>query len=494
MPSDRRFHPLTVLFALAGQLRAFLVPILLATFTAQSRGRGAETWFLIFLIPGLVAAIGRYWFSTYRYDETELVVRTGIFFKNERHVPYTRIQSVDAVQNVMHRFFGVVDVQVQTGTGGEAEATLSVLPLSALIEMRERVFEGKRAVGAAESASDAGAIPADTAAPALVAEPARTILHLSPRELALSGVLDNRGWVVIGAVTGLAAESGLFERIESWMPLPDTWSGMVPIGIAVAVGLFVVSPLLSLVWATIRLYGFSLSQRGADLCVEYGAFTRVTATIPLRRVQAVKIARGLGHLWTGRAAVRVETAGGGTSAKGGGSEREWIAPILPMAELDSLVRQILPDVSLETVEWSPVAGRALLRRARRSSMVAFALGLATIPWAGWWAAAITPALVVLGIFLARQYVRGLGWARTDHAMYFRSGWLRRNITIVPLPKIQCVQLVESPFDRRHAMASLSVDTAGAGAHPIRVPYLMHAVADSMRMDLAAHAATTEYRW
>lgn len=482
MPSDRRFHPLTVLFALAGQLRAFLVPILLATFTAQSRGRGAETWFLIFLIPGLGAAAGRYWFSTYRYDETELVVRTGIFFKNERHIPYARIQSVDAVQNVMHRFFGVVDVKVQTGTGGEAEATLSVLPMSALTEMRERVFEGKRAVVATEGASE----PAP--------EPARTILTLSPRELALSGVLDNRGWVVIGAVFGLAAESGLFERIESWMPVPDTWSGLVPIVIAVAVGLFVISPMLSLVWATIRLYGFSLSQRGADLCVEYGAFTRVTATIPLRRVQAVKIARGLGHLWTGRAAVRVETAGGGTSAKGGGSEREWIAPILPVSELDSLVRQILPDVSLETVEWSPVAGRAFLRRARRSSMVAFALGLATIPWAGWWAAAITPALVVLGIFLARQYVRGLGWARTDHAMYFRSGWLRRTITIVPLPKIQCVQLVESPFDRRHAMASLSVDTAGAGAHPIRVPYLMHAVADAMRLDLAAHAATTEYRW
>lgn len=36
------------------------------------------------------------------------------------------------------------------------------------------------------------------------------------------------------------------------------------------------------------------------------------------------------------------------------------------------------------------------------------------------------------------------------AVFFRSGWLRRSITIVPLPKIQCVQLVESPFDRRYA--------------------------------------------
>lgn len=494
MPSDRRFHPLTVLFALGGQLRAFLVPIVFATFTARSRGRDAETWFLIFLIPGLVASAGRYWFSTYRYDETELVVRTGIFFKNERHIPYTRIQSVDAVQNVLHRFFGVVDVKVQTGTGGEAEATLSVLPMSALTEMRERVFERKRAAGVAATTHGGDGMQADAVAPAPAPEPARTILHLGARELALSGVLDNRGWVVIGALFGLAAESDLFDRIESWMPLPETWSGIVPIAIAVGVGLFVISPALSVVWATVRLYGFTLTQRGADLFIEFGAFTRVTATIPLRRVQAVKIARGLGHLWTGRAAVRVETAGGGTREKSGRPEREWIAPILPLSELDGLVRQILPDVALETVEWLPVADRAFVRRARRSSMLAFVLGLATIPWTGWWAAAITPVLVVLGIVLARQYVRGVGWARTDHAVYFRSGWLRRNITIVPLPKIQCVQLIESPFDRRHAMASLSVDTAGAGAHRIAVPYLPRPVADSMRVALAEHAASTEYRW
>jgi uncharacterized membrane protein YdbT with pleckstrin-like domain len=237
-----------------------------------------------------------------------------------------------------------------------------------------------------------------------------------------------------------------------------------------------------------------LSQRGADLFVEYGAFTRVTATIPLRRVQAVKIARGLGHLWTGRAAVRVETAGGATADKSGQSDREWIAPILPVSALDDLLRQILPDVQLETVDWSPVADRAFARRARRSAAMAGIVGLVTIPWTGWWASALTPALVALAIVLARQYIRGLGWARTDHAMYFRSGWLRRHITIVPLPKIQCVQVVESPFDRRFAMAAVSVDTAGAGAHPIDVPYLPATVAEALRVSLAEHAASTEYRW
>ncbi len=82
MPSERRFHPLTVLFALGGELRNFIAPILFASFTARSRGGDMQNWFLLFMIPSVLIAASRYWFSTYRYAETELVVRTGIFFKN----------------------------------------------------------------------------------------------------------------------------------------------------------------------------------------------------------------------------------------------------------------------------------------------------------------------------------------------------------------------------------------------------------------------------
>src|SRR5690606_18267028 len=252
MPSDQRFHPLTVLFALAGELRTFIAPIIFATFTARSRGGDAQSWLLIFMIPSLAIAVARYWVSTYRYDDTELVVRTGLFFKNERHIPYARIQSVDAKQNVFHRFFKVVEVSVQTGTGGEVEATLSVLPLEALEEMRTRVFEGKRAAGVSPTVAEgvesgvpgaSGDSGAGEATAALGGMPqGDVILQLPVRETALSGVLDNRGWVVIGAAMGLLWETGVMDRFET---LPQTSWTMVA---AIAAGLFVVSPLLSLVW------------------------------------------------------------------------------------------------------------------------------------------------------------------------------------------------------------------------------------------------------
>lgn len=487
MPSERRFHPLTVLFALGGELRNFIAPILFASFTAGSRGGNMQSWFLIFMIPSVLIAASRYWFSTYRYAETELVVRTGIFFKNERHIPYARIQSVDAKQNVFHRFFKVVDVKVQTGTGGEVEATLSVLPFEALEEMRARVFEGKRVAGVASAEAAAAENPA-VAAPVPTGE---TILHLPVRETALSGLLDNRGWVVIGAATGLLWESGFADRFESLQSLPQTsWT----IVAAVAAGLFVVSPLLSVVWAVVRLHGFTLTRRGEELLTEYGALTRVTGTVPLRRVQAVKIVRSPGQWLAGRASIRLETAGG--AAQGANvSEREWVAPIIHAALVPDFVTGLLPDVRLNEVEWMPADARAGQRRVRLAIYVALVMGAFTGIWLAWyWATAAIVVFCAWGVVGARQYVRSLGWARTAQAVYFRSGWLWQSVTIVPVPKVQAVELRESPFDRRWQMASVAVDSAGAGAHAIDVPYLPRAVAEQLRTAVAAQAAATTYRW
>ena len=480
MPSDQRFHPLTIFFALGGELRNFLLPAVFATMTA-SQGNQVERFLFVFLVPGAVVAVTRYFFSTYRYDATELVVRTGIIFKNERHIPYARIQSVDAVQNVLHRLFGVVDVKVQTATTGQAEATLSVLPFAALEEMRTRVFEGR---------SEAVARPGFSSNVADQVPPlnAVTLLTLSLRDCALAGLLDNRGWVVIGAVWGLAFESGITDRLEEL-----EFAGWTVYGSA-ALGLIVIAPLLSMCWALVRLHGFHLTLRGGDLRTEYGALTRVTATIPLRRVQAVKIHQGPGHIWFDRASVRVETAGGSSSGRAS-SEREWVAPIVTVAALPAFVATVLPEVDMASLPWKGVEPRAVRRRSVVALWFALLVGGASAPWLGFgWASAVIVSLAVFGLINARLTVAAMGWAKTDRLIAYRSGWFRRSLTIVPLTKIQAVELDESPFDRRHQMASLRVDTAGAGAHRIDIPYLSRPTAEDARVVLAHEAAGTVFHW
>jgi putative membrane protein len=73
-------------------------------------------------------------------------------------------------------------------------------------------------------------------------------------------------------------------------------------------------------------------------------------------------------------------------------------------------------------------------------------------------------------------------------------WRRR--LVAPLTKLQVVVRHESPFDRRHRMATVFADTAGRtqGEYAIRIPYLPAPVAASLARHLSAAAARTSFRW
>src|SRR5262245_46105287 len=165
---------------------------------------GWEFWLLLLLVPATVASILRYVSFRLRYDERELVIRSGLIFRKERHIPFSRIQNVDGVQNLVHRLFGVVDVRVETGGGEKEEARLSVLPVAALTELRSRVFSGHEPT-AAPSHEGADAKPAQS--------PDAMLLHLSLRDVLLLGLLENKGMVVIGAACGIGGETGVLARL-----------------------------------------------------------------------------------------------------------------------------------------------------------------------------------------------------------------------------------------------------------------------------------------
>jgi putative membrane protein len=502
MPSDRRLHPASVLFTLGGQVREFAVPILIVLFGAGSAGMDWQAWTLVLIVPYTALAILRYASFRYRYDESEMVIRTGFVFRNERHVPYARIQNIDAVQNVVHRLLGVVDVRLQTGGGNEPEAKLAVLPMAALEEMRARVFAGR------------GTSPGEPAEPVESAEPEEVLLVLPRRALALYGFIENRGFVIIAAAFGLLWELGPMDRLFNRAfgqgsagrgVLRDLarsifGSGGFPLGrIALMALAFVVVllliRLLSMAWAVVRLYGFRLTRAGDDLRTEFGLLTRVAATIPVRRIQTLTIREGLLQRLFRRAAVRVDTAGG-EGGRRGAREREWLAPIVARDDVPRLVSSVLPEVDPAAVVWQPVAPRASRRILIEWLIV---VGVITVPLVvvfRWWDLAIVAALVAWAIFASKRQARHLGWAITDDAVFYRSGWIWRQTTVARFSKIQVVSFRESPFDRRAAMARVHVDTAGAGdlSHRVNVPYLPRATAVELWTTLAAQAGRTAFRW
>jgi putative membrane protein len=421
-----------------------------------------------------------------------------LFFKNERHVPYSRIQNVDAVQNAVHRLVGVVDVRVDTGSRAEADATLSVVSWPAYEEVRRRVLD-ERSIA---HPTDAAEGPAGHA-----------ILALRPRDLAVLGLIENRAAVLVGAVLGLLWETGMLGRAVSRLGIDVVGQGSVrralvaifrdgtlPVdhivrGGAAIVGLLIVLRILSVIWAIVRLYGFRLTLVGPDVRTEYGLLTRVSATVPLHRIQTLTVRRGLIHRWFHRASVKVETAGGdatGQSAHG----RESLAPIINEPELPALLGIVLPDLSLGAPVWHGPAPGAFHRELVARLVLVLIGALLSAFVLGWWAVAVLAFFSVWAWISARIYTAHLGWAVVDGAVLFRTGWIWRHLTVARFSKVQAVAVTQSPFDRRHRMASVRVDTAGAAdaAHRVDIPYLPVETAAELFGQLGTAAARTAFRW
>lgn len=518
--ATRRLHPTSIVFNLAREAKSLAAPAVLLFFGSRGRDSGAYFWAFMTAAGALTAmgvAIARYFSFTYTYEADELVVREGLFFKRERHIPYSRIQNIDATQNIVHAVFDVYAVALETGSGAEAEATLSVLPASALTEMRRRVFEGRRAADAPEAMNAAADESDPTPAPAPGPAPAgEVLLHLGLRDLAICGLVRGRGLLLLAAIFGVAADiMGDFDIDEKVIETAENEQRRGPIVRAVrtfASGfsfdpwhILVAGTLLLIVLGFLRLcsmlymmqklHDFRLVLIEGELRVSFGLLTRVKATIPMRRIQAITVREGPLHRLFGVCSVRADTAGGAADLEAARS-REWLAPVIKRADMPAFVRRVMPEADIESLSWQPAHPRAIRRVVVRPLIYTLVVSAVLVWPMGVWAALPAVLLVALVLFRASRIVRHMGHALHEEIFAFKSGWLWRHMTVAPVRKVQAVAMHESPFDRRHGMAGLHVDTAGAagGPHTLDVPFLPRATAAALSAALAGTAAESPLSW
>ena len=496
----RRLHPASLIFSLGSAARKLLLPGLLVLFAA--RGGNTEFWLMIVFFPAAVAALIKYVSFRYRLGAEEMVIREGIVTRNERHIPYARIQNINLIQNPLHRWLGVAEVRLQTAGGEKPEAVMRVISLREIERLRRQVREARGETSAIAQVGEAG-MP--VGAPA---ETASRLLQLSPRELVLFGLISNRGMAVVVAAMGVAWQFDLFDANEAAQGLsrykvylPDSLATprlLTTIVLAVAglIVALVALRALSVTWALVKFHGFVLARRGGDLLAQYGLFTRISATIPLHRIQLLSTRSTPLHRWCDRSAVQAETAGGGAQSDESVTHRLWLAPLIRGDRAADLLAELLPDVEWGNLPWQALphrAGRRVLRRSLALLIVVLAIAVV----------AFGPLALLLALpgvpwvwLHARLYLRHTAYAVTPTAVLYRSGWWLRQMSVVRFSKIQTVALQESPFDRRNGMASLKVDTAGAGrvGHRIDIDFLELAAARVMAGWLNDEASRTRFRW
>ncbi len=479
----QRLHPTSFLFEVASQVRRNLIPAAFAVFFAAKDG---GIWFVVAAFATLVALVFsliRYFTLRFRIQGEDLVVDEGLVFRRHRTVPVHRIQNIDIVQNPLHRVFRVAEVRVETASGNEPEATLRVLAMSQIDELRQAVFN--RTITNSSLGSDnlvlgenSGEVQEDSLAD-------RLIIVIPTSRLILAGLLSDRGLVVVSVIAGLLFQPDFRGKVsfdaEEWIKrIPDgvSWLAWTAIGIGVFIVFALLLRVFSAAWYLLRFHGFRMERRVDDIRIRCGLFTKVAATIPRRRVQLISVHRTWLGRYFGLASIRVETAGGA----GGDSEdattsvgRKWFLPALPESEVPRILAEIRPGLKWNEgeLDWHPLSPKAGRRMVRFSFIFCLVIGaVGAFVWRPW-GFIFGLALLPVAIWYAQKKAKATRYARTQELIAYRSGLLTRKLSITFFDKIQTLHLTQSPFDRRWKMATLAIDTAGSGPadHVISVEML-----------------------
>lgn len=494
-------HPSSLLFQVLSTLRQSIFPIAVASWSAIK-----GNVFGIVLAVGILGilalfALIRYLTFRYRIADGELVVTEGLLFRKMRNVPVDRIQNVDLVQNLLHRLLKVAEVRVETASGTEPEATLRVLSMRDVEKLREQIL-GRTSVDPPPSESSDLA-PTDTQVGQTRFARER-LLKINTLWLVKAGLASNRGMIIVGILLGLYFQGYQGEDFDTeWISdsIPTQFTSVWVLAVLATIAFLVLIRLLGVAWYILRFHDYKLEQVGEDLHISCGLLTKVSATVPRRRIQFISLHQTPVLRWMKMASIRIETAGGAGKGNEDASStvtRRWFVPVIPLDQVPGLIDHLRPgfDWVESTKEWatlSPRAGRRLSRLCIIAAIFAGLIGfVAQRPW-GWTAGVIC---VPLFLWWGKLHLRYLGYSRAGQGVVFRSGVWTRKTSVTFFDRIQTVSLSESPFDRRWQMAKLSVDTAASGPadHTIEIGFLEASDAKAELQTLSQQSSEAGMQW
>ncbi len=385
-----RLHPLSPVVRSGRGVLAVAVAV------AISRSlRPGSHWFIDLALPvvAALAAVASWLVTRWRLDGVTLRIESGVVRRDSRQLPIARIQAVDVVRPFLARALGLAELRVRLAGSSHADGRLAYLTEQAALELRAHLLAAHHGV--------------DPATPA----PAERIALVVPTGRLVASVLVS----TLGSAAMVVA-AGIVLAIVS----P---AGVAALGAALGVALlWCVIGLVSLVWRRVSTeYGFTVAQSPDGIRIRRGLLGTVAETIPVRRVQAVRMIEPL--LWRsfGWCRLEVDVAGspGRDEADGTARMRKTLLPVGLRDEAGFLLGMVIGR---------PVPGMTQPpRRARWKTPLSYH-------------------------FLAAGHDDALAVSVV--------GRVRKVTTVVPLEKTQSIRFVQGPLQRRLALATVHVDAAG----------------------------------
>ncbi|ASR51959.1 PH domain-containing protein [Blastomonas fulva] len=471
--TERRLHPLTLLLNLSRQLPQAIIGLIALRLSGPDEIRG---WVALIAFFAIVAMFGtefwKWWRFSYRLGEEELRIASGIISRNVRSIPYERIQDVNLEQGLLARMLGMAKVRLETGSSGSGdEGVLDSVDLAEASRLRDVIRLRKAAQETAEPAAEAA--PEFTHA----AAETRPMFAMDTRRVLTAGVF-NFSLVFFALVGALVNNLDFLLPGDIWDPrrlldmlgLEDLFAALdiaarVMSIIAALFSLLVIGLLGGVIRTVLREHGFRLDRTETGFRRRRGLITLTDVVMPLHRIQAAVIATGPLRRRLGWFELKVQSLASD-------SDKESDHAIAPLAHADE-VRAILNETGIrwdtdypEMQPVDPAMWWVPLVFALPVPMIGIGVSATFAnPWL-FLLYALLPAVPLC----SRLHWRAHRYALEGKQLYVRDGFWAQRLTLLPLRRVQSVDITQSAVSRFIGLAEIEIGVAGRSS-----PVTIHAI-------------------
>jgi len=432
------------------------LPVLVGSLVlGSSTGNNAWPLAAVSVIVGI--GLLRWFFTTYRIDDENVSLRTGVLRRRSISIPRNRIRSVQTDSRLLHRVLGLTVLRVGTGheSRGHSGFALDAVEAAQVPMLRATLL----------SESVPGSAPAQLAGRVL-AQWRPSWLRYAP--LSFSGV------VMIAAVVGLAYQSGigvtLSQRAAKAGAEAAHRTGVVVVVSFGVVGLVVASVLLAVVWSWLTYGGLvlrrddaerGLSERpsGGVLHLRHGLVRLREHTFDMRRLRGgtlrepllVRVLRG----------ARLDAVMTGVHGEG---ESSVLLPACPASTATGVLSELIGDGDAVSGPLQRHGAAATRRRWTRAlglpALGGVALAVANaVAGPPVWVWVVWAVVTVACALLAVDRARSLGHRVADGWLVARAGSLERRRDCIACDGIVAWTVRQTLLQRRAGVATLVAATA-----------------------------------
>lgn len=414
-------------------------------------------------------------------SDEQIRARWGWIWHSDKSIPIRRVQDVEIERSLTARILGLTQVEI-TSAGGSGSIKLSYLDLPDATRLKSLL--ARRGLGARTGTDvEVGGVAAG---------------DRSLRSVSVSEILRTQY-----ATAFVMAVVALVSVIAGVTVNPLALLGVVGAGAFLGFGALTT-------WLGYGTCESSLS--GELLHLRQGVIKLRTTNTPLRRVQVLKARSG--PVYQMLDFEKVEYASAEASVGKQQRIRQVLSPAADVGTLlpftSALLEVGLPNPLLLT-QLGPVVFRSTVWRALIRSVIALAVGaaiafevaaiivaadphhrvgdvIAVALVVGIVALVIAALPVVASMAVGAVRSRRSGYAFGEDCFVVRDGFAWLRTTVVPLSKIQAVDVTESPGQRIVGAATVALDVAGvSGKWTLRVVDVTQPMAEALAEKLVAAA-------